>query len=298
MNPRDPYAARVMGFYPAEGGACGRLVDDCVEQARNASEAGIVPSAMIVAGIVPHAGWVYSGPTAARTFEAIHGQDPSPSTFLLFGADHRGQLSRGGLDPEGSWSTPLGEAAIDAELATRLLDTLPDLIQAAPDAHRQEHSLEVQVPFIQRRFPGARILPLMVPPFDGAAELGEKVRQVVAGYAGRVVAIGSTDLTHYGPAYDFTPAGPGRDPVVWTREVNDRRMIEVMERVAAEEAVPEFRRSLNACGPGAIAATLAYARAAGATGGHLLHHVTSAEVRPSAGKQNFVGYAAMIFEAA
>lgn len=297
MSSREPYAARVMGFYPADPAACGRLVDECLAQAASgaARAGGLAP---IVAGIVPHAGWVYSGPTAARTVEAIHGQQPPPDTFLLFGADHRGALSRGGLDPRGSWITPLGEAAIDEELAERLLASIPDLLQAAPHAHRQEHSLEVQVPFLQRLFPAARILPLMVPPFEGAAVLGEKVRQVVAGYGRRVVALGSTDLTHYGPAYDFTPAGPGQDPVTWTREVNDRRMIEVMERVAAEEAVPEFRESLNACGPGAIAATLAYARAAGATGGHLLHHVTSAEVRPTAGKQNFVGYAAMVFEAA
>ena len=103
--------------------------------------------------------------------------------------------------------------------------------------------------------------------------------------------LGSTDLTHYGPSYDFAPEGSGEAAVRWVREVNDRRFIDAVVALDGEEAVRLALRERSACSAGAAAAAIAFARAGGATAARLLHYRTSLDVMPAA---SFVGYAAIL----
>jgi len=287
MRVRSPVVAG--RFYPHRRADCVREIESCLPQR--------LPSGLpspIVAGIVPHAGWSFSGPTAAQVYAAIHSQR-SPATFVLLSAMHGWNALRPAVYGSGAWSTPLGEAPVDAELAQAVLDAGGGLLVDSPAAHDGEHSAEVQVPFIQHLFPQAHILPILVPPDEEAVGVGAVLAQAVAAAQKDVVVIGTTDLTHYGAMYyGFAPAGTGSAALEWTR-ANDARIIRLMLQMKAEDIVAESRAHRNACGGGAVAATVAAARALGAQKGVLLEYTTSHHVMPRGEATDFVGYAAVVF---
>ena len=164
----------------------------------------------IVAGIVPHAGWTFSGSTAAIVFAAIKKTHPKVDTFVIFGAAHGYLGHPPAVYDKGSWLTPFGEIAIDEALADAILESKTAISDR--EAHDSEHSMEVQVPFIQYLFPDAKILPILTPPVEQAIRLGEIVASLISSDDERkIVCLGSTDLTHYGPRYGFTPMGTGKD---------------------------------------------------------------------------------------
>ena len=275
-------------FYPASPAACRREVELCLQGAEHSPFEN-----QILAGVVPHAGWVYSGPTAARVFAAIASQQ-HPETVILLGAVHRWGVSSPSLYPEGSWRTPLGDVAIDVELGQAILDEAGGLVANNAAAHAEEHSIEVQLPFIQYLLPEARIVPLAVPPEVTALDLGAHVARAVQKLGRRVVAIASSDLTHYGPRYGFAPAGAGQPGLDWARK-NDAQLLQLAQNLQAEELLLTADRQRSACGAGAIAAAITFAAALGATRGELLHYTTSYDVRPSGRPSEVVGYGAMIF---
>ena len=287
MPVRHPVVAGQ--FYPADRAGCIRMIEQCLPK----EPLSDLPE-RIVAGVVPHAGWVYSGPTAAKVFAAVR-ERGEPETFVLCSAMHRWGAARPAVFAEGAWITPLGEAKIDADLAQVVLEEGRGLLIDAPEAHEGEHSAEVQVPFIQYLFPQARILPIVVPPDDQAVAAGEAVARAIVRAGKDAVVIGSSDLTHYGAMYyGFAPAGTGERALEWAR-ANDARVIDLMLRMRAEEIVPEAATHHNACGGGAIAATVAAARALGAQKGVLLEYTTSYHVMPRGPATDFVGYAAVVF---
>lgn len=247
-----------------------------------------------VGGIVPHAGWMFSGPTAGKVFKALSAA-AAPATYVLFGAVHRAGLAKASVYPSGKWLTPLGECAVDEAMAAELLRVAPDLVVGAPEAHRGEHSIEVQVPFIQALSPQARILPIAVPMMGAATEVGRAVAGVVKGWKSAAVCVASSDLTHYGTDYGNAPRGPLSTAMPWMR-ANDGRIIRLMEELLAEEIVPEAEEHDNACGAGAMAAATAAAQALGATRGRVLEYTTSADVTDDYRGDHAVGYVGIVFE--
>lgn len=261
-------------------------------ESRNAVAAG---SKQWIGGIVPHAGWVCSGAVAAEVIGKLCRQ-PGIDTVVVFGASHRFISNKAAMYSQGAWSTPLGEITIDDQLAAAILDASKD-VEDNPDAHQPEHSIEVQVPFIQQVCPSARLLPLLVPHLAPASAIGEAVAAQAQLLNRQVVFLGSTDLTHYGLRYDFVPKGMGSAGLAWAKTDNDRRLIELVCQMQADRIVPEAKQRQNACGPGAVAATIAACRRLGATRGILLRHTTSAEVLlDSYGPMDgAVGYAGIVF---
>ncbi|MHC4623099.1 MAG: AmmeMemoRadiSam system protein B, partial [Planctomycetota bacterium] len=161
-----------------------------------------------------------------------------------------------------------------------------------------EHSIEVQVPFIQHLFAEAKILPVVVPPTDQAITLGTSTGEIVGGSEKKIVCIGSTDLTHYGPHYGFTPMGAGAEAVKWASDVNDRKFIDLALAMAADGMLVEAAENGNACGAGAAAAAAAAARKLGKTKGTLLAKTNSNEVmrrQMGASSADSVGYAAIVY---
>ncbi|MBC7237955.1 MAG: AmmeMemoRadiSam system protein B, partial [Chloroflexi bacterium] len=259
-------------FYPADELAARRQVQQALRQARAVS----LPRPLR-AGVVPHAGWVFSGATAAYVFAALAAQCPAPETIVLFGAVHRWGVTGPSVYPAGSWRTPLGDLYVDQELAEALLKVGQGLFQRAPEAHADEHSIEVQLPFIKHVLPDATILPIAVLPDSKAPAVGRLAAQAAQEQGRLAVAIGSSDLTHYGPRYGLAPAGIGQPALDWTHE-NDRRIIELMVQMRPDDVLREAQRHHNACGAGAIAAAIAFAQTLGAQEGILLHYTTSHEV--------------------
>jgi AmmeMemoRadiSam system protein B len=291
MQKRKPIVAGQ--FYPGQHDSCVDEINECLE-ARTLSKA--LPEA-IVAGIVPHAGWTFSGSLAALVFFAIKQQHEKVNTFVVFGAAH-GYFGRSpAVYDKGSWITPLGEIAIDEELADAVLNTGPAVSE--PRAHISEHSIEVQVPFIQYLFAGAKILPILVPPGQQAVALGTSVGEIISrDEQKKIVCIGSTDLTHYGPRYGFTPMGIGADALKWADNVNDKQFIDLALKLEPEGMLASAAENCNACGAGAAATAVAAAKKLGKTEGLLLAHTSSNEVmqrKMGTASADSVGYAAIIF---
>ena len=275
-------------FYPGSRAGLERAVAGCAGDYTVPEDVGEV-----VGGVVPHAGWTYSGATAAKVFVTL-AKRAAPDVFLLFGAVHHWGVSEPAVYPDGAWATPLGEARVDAALAAVIAGASGGLIEISADAHHAEHSIEVQLPFIQSLCPNAEIVPIAVPPGSGAVEVGEVVANAVRAQERKVVLVASTDLTHYGMGYGVPDHGPLSGAMDWMRE-NDRRMIRLIESLHAEDIVHEAEANQNACGAGAVAAATAAARALGAARGILLEYTTSADVMHEAHADRAVGYAGIIF---
>lgn len=288
---RREYSWAAGGFFPTDARQAERMIEDCM--------AGPLPALqdapLLIAGVVPHAGWVFSGPTSGKVFKALSGMKSAPRAAICFGSVHVPGVRKASAIREGSWQTPFGDLKIDSALADRIFDELKSDIIANPSPHEEEHSIEVALPFLKKVFPEIGIVPIMVPPDNHAAPLGDKLGNMVKGEGGAVIFIGSSDLTHYGPRFGFTPAGRGLKAVEWVKEQNDRRLIDMVLKMQAENIVEEAHRSRSACGAGAIAATVAAARAMNAKQGFLLEQTTSYDVHPQEGAETFVGYAGIVF---
>lgn len=258
----------------------------------------------VVGGIVPHAGWVFSGAVAAKVFKCIKEkssqasgkleQKSDPDTFILFGAVHRFGVRRNSVHAHGYWYTPLGEVEVDDDVAASLLSSLKRELVESPDAHLGEHSLEVQLPFIKYFFPQARIVPVAIVPEKESASTGQKIGEFAAECGKEIVVVGTTDLTHYGDNYGFTPQGYGPNALEWMRE-NDSRIIDLALNMRADDIVQEAMRNHNACGSGAMAATVSAAKAMGAEKGILIEYTTSHDVSKEGSFYMGVGYAGIVF---
>jgi len=312
MRTRKPIVAGQ--FYPGMYSSCVAEIDECL------AARAVVKSLpeTIVAGIVPHAGWTFSGSLAAMVFSAIkkkhekvHPVRENSSenrrdkvkfsngvhTFVIFGTAHSYFGSVPALDDNDSWETPLGNVVIDTDLAERLVNE--KLAISSSSAHRGEHSIEVQIPFIQQLFPESDILPVIVPPSEKAILLGEALGDIIKSKADKkIVCIGSTDLTHYGPRYGFTPMGTGPEALRWASEVNDRKFIDLALKMEPQALLTSAAENCNACGPGAAAAAVAAAKKLGKTTGLLLAQTSSNEVmlrKMGTTSTDSVGYAAIVF---
>jgi len=244
------------------------------------------------AGLVPHAGWAYSGAVAAKVFQTIKSRR-EPETFILFGTVHR-RIPANSVYSRGSWATPFGEVRVNEALADELIDHAGGVLERNESAHDDEHSIEVQMPFLKHFFPRATAVPISVLPSDDAPSVGNRVGEFLKENSVDAVVVGTTDLTHYGDPYMFTPNGYGPEAHKWMKR-NDARIIGLAARMRAEEIVSEAVQYRNACGAGAMAATVAAAKALGCVNGLTIEYTTSYDVAPERQFRMGVGYVGMIF---
>jgi len=286
MPSRRPVVAGM--FYPAGRASCLREVKACLASAGDSNLEG--PA---MAGIVPHAGWAFSGAIAASVFRALAASGV-PDTIIVFGAVHSWGVTLPSVYGHGSWMTPLGAIDVDEELAAEMIDAAGGQLVDSPEAHASEHSIEVQLPFLKHLFPEARIVPIATPPSPASASVGLAAATAVRNTGRKAYALGSTDLTHYGPRYGFAPVGVGDGVVDWTK-ANDDRLLELVSQMRDREILSEAEQHHNCCGAGAVVAAIAFARAQGATRGIILAHLTSHEVMAMGPASDMVGYGAVAF---
>ncbi len=263
-------------FYEATGSALRQEIADCYLDRRGPGRLPTVdltgPRRML--GLVsPHAGYIYSGPMAAHGYAAL-AADGRPDAFVIIGPNHGRGSWVSAIQTSGAWLTPLGEAQVDAELATALAAELPDFTVGSA-AFRGEHSLEVQLPFLQDLYGGeVPFVPLMMlnQDRDAAAAVGRALGRVLAGRD--VVIIASTDMTHQQPRQVAT--------------AQDRILIERIEALDPEGLLTEqARRDITMCGYGPTAAMLLAAKQLGATRTETFRYGDSGEAHPMAA---VVGY--------
>lgn len=281
-------------FYPAEVKSCTAEAADCV----TASPLPRQLPEKIVAGIVPHAGWTFSGDMAGMVFAAIARVEKKVDTFIIFGAAHSYYGSVAAVCDSGLWQSPLGDVEIDVELARAIIQNSTHA-ESNIEAHKYEHSIEVQLPLIKYLFKDAKVVPVLTPPADFALQLGAAVAESIKRFAPKnIICIGSTDLTHYGRRYGFDPQGSGPEAIRWAKEVNDAGFLKTVLNMDSSLVISTATQNASACGPGAAAATIEAAKSLGKTDGLLLGHTHSSEVmqnRFGQSSDESVGYAAVIF---
>jgi MEMO1 family protein len=271
-------------WYPGDRSECRRMIEAFMKEARPCPNG----ERKHAGGIVPHAGWVFSGLTACNVIQCL--QASRPQTVVLFGR-HLHPGSPNFIMTQGAWETPLGNLSIDEELAGALVAEFPFEVETAT-RYGQDNTIELQLPFIRHFFPEAGIVPIGVPPAAESIRIGRRVVELAASLKRDILVIGSTDLTHYGMNYGFTPQGVGEKALDWVRSENDRRVIDRMLTMDAEGVIEEGLRNQNACCAGAAAAAIAASRALGVEAGQELVYATSYDVRPDT---SFVGYVGIVF---
>ncbi len=287
---REPAVAGM--FYPADAGECRDLAIEFLRDRGTDIDVGDACGA-----IVPHAGWICSGAIAGEAIAALARQNPRPDVVVIFGAVHTPlPIDVAALASHGHWREPAGDSEIAQDVSRRLSE-LPSGMFAVDDRfHETEHAVEVELPLTQLAWPDARLLPLEVPLIAEAEQIGRRVARELEAVGSSAVFLASSDLTHYGPAYRFAPAGVGTNGLAWAKD-NDRRLLELVTDMRVERIVSDVRARSNACGGGAITAMLAACRERGATRGQVLRHASSFETLADVAPQrpdNAVGYAGVI----
>jgi len=240
-------------FYPGTRSALERSVQDLLARVPDARPA---PARGAVA---PHAGYVYSGFTAACVFARL----AVPPLVVIVAPNHTGVCHAPGgvsLWEAGAFRTPLGDVGVDERFAEALLEASP-LVGADHEAHRAEHAVEVELPFLQVLRPDVRIVPLVLAgdAWAGCRDLGLALAGLVARWPELVLLLASSDLNHYEPARVSEP--------------KDRQALGALELLDGEELLARCRRGrISMCGRAPAACVAAAARALGATGGTVVDY--------------------------
>lgn len=283
MPPRKAMFAG--SWYPSDAGLCEQQIQEFLSK----ETAVLHTDPPFLGGIVPHAGWYYSGAIACRVIQLLF-EGPPPDVMLVFGMHLRpGAACR--IMTEGSWQTPFGDIPIETSLAEALIKRFSFKIETATN-FMPDNTIELQLPFIKYFFKSIRIVPVGVPPDLVSLDIGTAAASIAAEMRISVKVLGSTDLTHYGPNYGFTPRGKGEQAVRWVKDENDRKVIEAMVAMDPKRVLQEAASRYNACCSGAVASSIAAAKCLGAVQGHTVSYATSYDKSPG---DSLVGYAGIVF---
>jgi AmmeMemoRadiSam system protein B len=193
-----------------------------------------------------------------------------------------------------AFETPLGPITAARELAETLardLDLGPD--PADDPRSSGDNTVEVQLPFIKHLWPDVQLLVLAPPAAAEAVDIGRRTIELAQQIHKPLAVVGSTDLTHYGPRFGFTPHGTGPEAFAWAKNENDARLIDRILAGDAPGVLSEAEAHHNACVPGAAAAALTGAYQLGARQARLLAYGSSYDIQPGS---TFVGYAGITFQ--
>ena len=226
--------------------------------------------------ISPHAGYIYSGAIAGKLFSQIE----VPDRVILIGPNHRGVGHSAALYDMGDWETPLGTIGVDRDLAGEI-NINCSYLASDDKAHRYEHSLEVQVPFIQHENPSAQLVPICIGhlPLDALVETGEALADVISAAEQQVLIVASSDMTHFEPG-----------DVARNKDTLALDCAEALDPEGLYKVVRDNRISMCGVLPSVI--MLAAARKLGATHGEVVAYGNSGDV--TGDQSDVVGYASVI----
>ncbi len=255
-------------FYPKKAGELKSMIKGMVDPRAKKEKARAVVS--------PHAGLIYSGPVAGAVYSSVF----LPERLVILGPSHRGQRSVFAIMKTGAWQTPLGDVPVDPELAESLLRRSA-LIRIEESAHEEEHSLEVQLPFIQFLSQAFSIVPLCVSPaadYAALEELARAIAEAIRESGTDVLIVASTDMSHY-----------------VSRETARKKDFLAIERIQALDARGLYdvvqQEDISMCGFQPTTAAILAAKELGAGRADLIRYMTSGEI--SGDFDQVVGYAGL-----
>ncbi|MGE5802982.1 MAG: AmmeMemoRadiSam system protein B [Gemmatimonadota bacterium] len=264
-------------FYPKDPAELRATVATLLADARRA----VRPSGRPAVGIiVPHAGYIYSGPTAAKVFARV----AIPGLVVILAPNHTGVVAaQQGVSiwEAGAFQTPLGDVAVDADAAQALIEMSGGMVDVDHDAHRGEHAIEVELPFLQMLRADARIVPLVIAwdQWAPARLLGDMLARLVQAAEEPVLLLASSDLNHYEPAA--------------VSEKKDELALDAIRKLDGQDLLARCTRErISMCGRGPAAVVLAATRALGAKQVEVVDYRHSGWVSGDYGR--VVGYAGVV----
>ena len=260
-------------FYPSDPGELRREVTRWIGEAESDP-----PEEPVIGIVAPHAGYVYSGAVAGEAYRAVEGR--SYKRVVLLSPSHRAAFDGASLWARGSYRTPLGEIPIDEEAADRLLDEEGELVRELPEAHREEHAVEVQLPFLQVALPPFRLVPLVL----GSHDLGYASKLAAALVrlfgAGDTLYVASSDLSHFHRYDDAVRI--------------DSLLLDLLGRLENEKLARALERGeTEACGAGPILTIASASRDHFGAEARLVGYANSGDT--AGDKSEVVGYASFLF---
>lgn len=273
-------------FYPADPDELVKIIE---ESFRHPLGPGKIPKTAetrtpsSIGFISPHAGYMYSGPIATHVFYKL-AEEGKPDTVIILGTNHTGLGSLVSVYPAGKWITPLGELEVDHELARSIVNN-SSLAELDTYAHIEEHSIEVQLPFLQYIYGNdVKIVPIVIGLHtpDVARDLSHSIFDAVSSLHRDVVIIASSDFNHYDPY-----------------EITLKKDHKAIERILTLDTDGFYKiileEHITVCGPGAIMTLIEYTKTTAGvkSRAELLKHATSGDI--SGDKATVVGYAAIRF---
>ncbi len=266
---RKPAVANM--FYPGDESALKAQIDSFIES--------VPEPKTVLAAISPHAGYMYSGAVAGAVFSGVR----VPEAIVILGPNHRGVGVRVALSASGDWDMPLGPVPMNRELANLILKASPShpKIKDDPGAHAVEHSIEVQVPFLQVLRPDVTIVPVCVSHMDyqSCRELGQALSRAVQDYGKEVLMVASTDMTHY----ESQDAAKSKDRLAIDRILD-------LDPEGLHNTVA--KHGISMCGVIPTTIVLTACIELGATKAELVKYATSGDVTGDYGQ--VVGYAGFV----
>ncbi|UCG53887.1 MAG: MEMO1 family protein [Dehalococcoidia bacterium] len=264
-----------------EAVVAGRFYPDSPVELREMIASMIDEMAMkedIIGLVSPHAGYIYSGSVAGVTISRVRLKD----TFIILGPNHTGMGKAFSIMTQGTWRTPLGDVEIDSELAGGIAG-LSGYLEKDIDAHRYEHSIEVQLPFLQYFKKDFKLVPIVLAQADDSVykEIGEAIAGAIKKIKREVIIIASSDMTHY-------------ESQALAKE-KDKRAIEAMLALDEDELIEKVERlKISMCGYAPAISLITAAKALGAKRAELVRYQTSGDI--SGDYNSVVGYAGLIFK--
>jgi len=269
-------------FYEKDRDSLIKQIENCFKHEYGPGEIRSISESKeitIPAFIVPHAGYMYSGPIAAHAYKLL-AETEKPDLVIILGPNHTGYGELVSIMTDGEWETPLGKVRINKELSRKIMNSYK-LIREDVYAHLYEHSIEVQLPFLQFVLKDFEFIPIciMLQTREVALELAKALNNVLKGYNSVVIA--STDLNHY-----------ENNEITYKK---DQKVIEMVQNLDAEGLFNVIERyDISMCGPCPTATVLNYAKMIGVNKINILKHATSGDIEGK--KSSVVGYLSVALE--
>lgn len=280
MIVRNPIANG--SFYPRNSSDLRTTIEKFMRRA------GEVQKRNVLGLVSPHAGYIYCGKTQAMVYKSV----PENTTFVIIGPNHMGLGARASIMCQGVWKTPLGVARIETEMAQKILER-SRFLEEDLHAHTQEHSIEVQLPWLQYLFSSVNFVPISIGHANPEVyrDVGQAVRDSLEG---NMIVIASSDFTHFGESYGYAPVSGGPGNILPYVEKVDMEAARAVAELAPErflETVEKYRATI--CGRASITSML-YAVKNKALKGTVLDYSTSYEI--SRDINALVGYCGIVLE--
>jgi len=257
-------------FYPGTANQLRSMIKEMVDEKAAKEE--------VIGMVVPHAGYIYSGPVTGATISRIKFKD----TFIIIGPNHTGMGKPLSIMTEGVWKTPLGEVETDSELSKKILAS-SKYLQEDSRAHQYEHSIEIQLPFLQHFKPDVKLVPIILSYAGGDVykEIGRAIAKAIKELNREAVIVASSDMTHY------EPQDSARD--------KDYQAIEAMLDLDEDELLKRVREfNITMCGYAPAVSVICAAKELDAQGTELVKYMTSGDT--TGDYSSVVGYAGLIIK--